>query len=278
MWILLPILCTLVAARKDLFQQDGVFVQRIDEVRRVAAVWQLIIVATPPVRPPIEDWVTKIRSAMHSPKSTKWWRELEVEHWDHRLHDLLQRVQNEEAAIPYPIRVRRSPFDFVGAGASWLFGLATNEQLVLVQRAVRHGEMRTDALAHNQKLMLTMLNHTRDIQIKIGDSMKKVNQFIERTRLLGRQADFERDTLQRAVQVEVAVDEITSAVIAYERQRDNMNSLRAQISAGVVTRQLLNPLHLQGAMGAAKREGFATLPIKWYYANAAVNKIREDPV
>ena len=276
MWILMAILCTLVTARKDLFHQDGVFVQRMDEVRRVAAVWQLIIVAAPPVRPPIEEWVGQIRAAIHSRKGIKWWKELSVEHWEHRMHNLLQRVQKEEMTVQYPTRIKRSPFDFVGAGASWLFGLATNDQLVMVQRAVRHGEMRTNAIAHNQKLMLTMLNHTRDIQIHIGENLKKIKIFIERTRILARQADYQRETLQRAIQIGVAVDEITSAVIAYERQKDNMNSLRAQISAGVVTRQLLNTLHLQGAMGAAKREGFTTLPMKWYYANAVVNHIRED--
>lgn len=265
-----------VGATSDLFQEDGVFVRRRDEVRRVSAVWQLVVVATPPTRPAVRGWTEGIRKAMHHPNETGWWRELEIDHWEHRMVELNNRVEQRNNAMRAPSRIRRSPFDFIGAGASWLFGLTTRDQLTEVARAVSRGDLRTEALTHNQELMLTMLNHTRDVQISIADNLNKVNSFAQEAAKLATRLNFQMQTLERAIKIGIAVDEVAAAVALFERACDNFDNLRAQVGAGILTEQLLNRRHMHSALNAAKAAGFGTLPIRWYYANALVNEIRED--
>lgn len=262
--------CLQVSA--DLFHDDGVLVDRRGEVRRLSAIWQLVVVIAPPTRPPVEGWAFRLRQAMAKVNDTRWYSELE--HWEHRLVALIHKMGAPVGQRRASTRHRRAPFDFVGNGASWLFGVATREQLTEVATAVRHGTLRTDALAHNQDLMLTMLNRTRITQIQEAHRIYKVS--VSAWKALEGVQDLRQDAQNRnhVVKIEIAMEELTAAVLAYLHDRAHFQHLQSQVDAGGLTGELLDRPHLRSALAAAKGAGHLTLAVSWYYRYARIYPVQ----
>lgn len=269
----LMVLCgwMMEATSADLFREDGVLVNRQGEARRVSAVWQLVVLITPPNRPPLGHWIDQIRRGMSKVNRTRWWNE--IEQWEHRL-DLVERqiaVRTESA--DRPTRTRRSPFDFLGDGASWLFGVATKEQLEEVAAVVRLSTLRTDALMHNAEHLLTIMNTTRRVQIAMARRLHRTGVFALKALHGIEKLQLQAKDLEHVVQISTAVEEVADVSSSYVQAQAQYNQLQTQIDKGVLTEQLLDHAQLKHVLSVARAAGRRTLNAHWYYRNAVVHPV-----
>lgn len=255
----------------DLFREDGVLVTRQGEARRISAVWQLVVLITPPNRPPLGHWIDQIRRGASRVNRTRWWNEME--HWEHRLNLVEQQMAVTTGSADRPTRTKRSPFDFLGAGASWLFGVATKEQLEEVAAAVRLSTLRTDALVHNAEHLLTIMNTTRRVQIATARRLHQTGVFALKALRGIEKLQLQTEDLERVVQISTAVEEVADVSSAYVQARAQYHRIQTQIDEGVLTEQLLDHAQLKHVLAVARAAGRMTLNSHWYYRNALVHPV-----
>ena len=259
------------AGTTDLFKEDGVLVSSQGEARTVAAMWQLVVLITPPIRPPVETWIANIEATMDQLTLSKWGTD--ATHWKKKLELLSIRLRQEPVvAAPHEAhsRTRRSPFDFIGAGASWLFGVVTKDQLRAVQDTLNRNNLQTQALKHNQREMLSMMNKTREIQRKMAGHIRLVEGLMEEAAEEAGRVAKNLEDLALLGKIRIAVEEIESIVLAYENQKAQHHREEMQLERGRLTEDLITEARLITILERARVAGYESLPVHWYYKNAEV--------
>lgn len=261
------------AGSTDLFKGDGVLVTSQGEARTVSAVWQLVVLITPPTRPPIESWISDIQDCVDKLTASEWFDN--INHWDRKLEIISARLEQDpvETQQVSLSRRRRGLFNFVGAGASWLFGTVTQEQLDTVQEALTANSLGTQALKHNQEQMLSVMNKTRTMQVKLAEHMVVVERL---TKIAIEEAEEMESTMSDVLllgKIRIAVEEIESVVMTFVDQKAQHHRAVMQLERGMLTEDLINKKTLATVLTKARIAGFEPLSVHWYYQYTEVRPV-----
>jgi len=272
--------CFYVVVDGDLLGEDGVRVTNEGDLRVMSAVWQLITIMDPPLEPPMLPWLHFLRNTLSNSNFTG--QLMEKVHWYHRLSKLEHQMRQDSPVVnkigdsrPYGLkRHRRGLLNVVGSGLSWLFGLATGDQLEEMKLAMSKNSKDGDILYHNEKEMLSIMNDTRKIQRHMTQSIAHYRSVVaaEIRRLKIEIVGVEQWERTRSALMH-GFEEIDKAMDCYEKALAGYNQRLMQVERGFLTEDLLPKERLRELLGRLRSNGFATLPEHWYYSYATVHPI-----
>ena len=265
--------CFSIGSSTDLFTRDGVLVRSQGEVRTVSAVWQLVVLITPPRRPPVEAWFSQVRDHVGTLNRNRWFDN--VHHWNLKLDVLQAKMEQEPVEIHQVVaeRPKRGLFDAVGVTASWLFGTVSHAQLNKVQLAITSNSLRTRALKHNQEHMLSIMNSTRNIQIKLAEHVSVMERMLALAADEAEDMEATSNEVLLALRVRLAVEELDSVIGDYLAKKATHHRMEMQLERGLLTEKLLEPAQLVLVLEAARTAGFRGLGLHWYYQHARVEPV-----
>ena len=186
---LFPMLLCVTRCRGSLLQEDGVMVVEDGQARMVSGVWTVVVVLQSPRQPNISalQRQTLAYEAMLGDHVT----EVDTAIWRTRLlnvENLLQmgraRVGEEEKETRAPgllSRVRRGVIDLVGNAAKFMFGLATQQDILRVMEVVRKLRGETGRLLSSDDSMISVINATR---LYVRENREDVKLLEEQTKKL----------------------------------------------------------------------------------------------
>ena len=275
------ILCLLHKAdTSDLFKEDGVLVNSQGEARTVSAVWQLVVLATPPARPPVDAWIASIHDCVDKLTASRWFDN--VNHWDRKLEIIQARV-NQEPEVTQSVslsRRKRGLLNIVGSAASWLFGTVSQEQLDSVRDTLATNSLRSKALQHNQDQMLTVMNKTRHFQIRLAQHITVVERLVRAAQMEAEEMDETLSDVLLLVKIRIAVEEVESVVRTFTEQKAQHHRDMMQLERGMLTEDLLPRGVLSAVLSRVRAAGWEPLPMHWYYQFTRVLPVwgREETV
>ena len=277
--------------RADLLSEDGVLVEEMGEVRTVAGQWTILIVIHPLARPETERWIQTLEAGIS--KAGAHLTASDRELWLHRMaalqparevpmDDVPENAHHDPMASPtdHGRRVRRGLFDFVGKLSQTLFGTATQEDLLVLQEAVKQTQAGMAVLHHNAKEMLSVLNQTRRYVRENRMDLRTVQRETIKLAALAtatarRTATLEvhlgRLRIQR--QVDLALQQMEMAIWDYHLQEHVFHRQKTQMEWGWLTEDILPPASLRSILRQLHSRGYHTVPLEWYYENIRVSPL-----
>lgn len=274
-WTLVVLSGLIQSGEAGLFEEDGVLVTKHGEVRSIAAVWQLVVITSPPVPPPVASWIDNMTIAVKALKyNTRGKFSHEIGYWDQTLTrmwlELGQITVNQNPGIRRP---RRAPFEFIGSASSWLFGTVTEDQLDLVKQVVTDNSAIVGALKHNQKQMLSILNSTRHNQQKLARRVALATENARSALEATKDLDNAIDSLDLKQEITIAFAGMTGVLRDYESQVAKFHRQEMQLERGYLTEELLEKSKLLNVLEEARLAGFHTLSVRWYYSHTKVHPV-----
>jgi len=253
-----------------LFRNDGVLVRKGGEARSITATWQLVVLITPPVMPRVDRWIVDIERCLDKADPPSW--SGKMENWRGRMEAVkIQLAIGRRPDTKGAARRRRSPFDFIGAASSWLFGTVTQNQLDHVDVAIKQGQLRSTAMEHNQKAMLSMMNQTRHIEKELAHRIQQVETNVrDALGLMKRSVDAALYRMRLEERMSRVIGTLEAAMTAHRTNVARYHRMEIQLESGELTEDLLNRDRLRSVLIAAGEAGFEALPMRWYYSHATV--------
>lgn len=265
--------CTLSVSGTDLFKEDGVLVRDQGEVRTVSAVWQLVVLITPPIRPPVEKWFSQVREHVDKLTASRWYDN--IHHWSMKLDVLHARLEQDPVEVLQVVaqRPRRGLVNAVGVAASWLFGTVSQAQLNQVQDALSSNSLQTQALKHNQEHMLSIMNRTRNIQLQLAQHFSVVERMLSLAREEAGEMKSTSNDVLLLLKIRLTVEELESVVDDYVSKRAVYHRMEMQLERGHLTETLLEKAQLVAVLEEAQNIGFRGLDLHWYYQHSKVEAV-----
>ena len=166
-----------------------------------------------------------------------------------------------------PVRDRRGVLDFVGTGLNWAFGTATQAQVNALQNAVDKARTSQQAIVHNVKEMITVINQTQregiDTRRKLLTMSESFNRFVQSEN--DRWHRFDHNT--KWLMMEEYVNTLLWLDTAVWKGINRIQALHGFLRAGDLTEELCPMSLLRKISRLAADHGFRPLPTSWYYEN-----------
>lgn len=273
--VLMLILGTkILCCSSSLFEEDGVLVRKQSDARIISAIWQLVVLITPPTQPPVERWIEQLEETIRKTELSKASATRHI--WEKRLETIKLHL-HEEPKRDGGGRVKRGAFNFIGTGASYLFGLVTGDQMEQVAKVVEGNSLRATTLQHNQNEMLSLMNDTRTIQKQLARRIHLVSKLTKDAliTLAGTQAKGIK-LVRLDIQITAAIAELEATIRAYKESKSTFHRIEMQVDRRELTEDLLSKDKLVEVLTAVRKAGFMPLPVHWYYSYAAVSPIYDS--
>ena len=185
-------------------------------------------------------------------------------------------VLGAHPALTYHVpndRDRRGVLDFVGTGLNWAFGTATQAQVDTLQGAVDAAAASQQAIVHNVKELITVVNQAQregiDTHRKLAILSTSYDHFIQHENT--RWARFDHNT--RLLMVEEYIHSLLWLDAAVWKRITRIQALHGSLRAGELTGELCPESLVREISRLAATHGLRSLPANWYYENVAVEPL-----
>ena len=182
-------------------------------------------------------------------------------------------VINARPALTYnvsPNRDRRGILDFVGTGLNWAFGTATQAQVDALQEAVDVAGAREEAIVHNVRELITVVNQTQqegiDTRQRLLVLSTSYDRFVQAEN--NRWKRFDHNT--RLLILEEYINTLLWLDATIWRSLDRIQTLHGSLRAGDLTEELCPVSLLREISRLAATHGLKSLNANWYYENVQV--------
>ena len=179
-------------------------------------------------------------------------------------------VLNFDVSSP---RHRRGVLDFIGTGLNWAFGTATQAQVDKLQGAIDVARSSQQAIVHNVREMITVINQTQregiDTRRKLVTLSTSYDRFVRSEN--DRWHRFDSNT--RLLITEEYVNTLLWLDTAVWKGINRIQALHGFLRAGDLTEELCPLSLLQKISRLAADHGLRPLPTSWYYENVRANPL-----
>lgn len=174
---------------------------------------------------------------------------------------------------PKDIRGRRSVLPIIGEGLNWIFGTATEDQVLALQSQVDIAKSSQDAIVHNVEQLITIVDQSkqerREMQKNLDSLAGAHNAFVRKVQARWMD-DFTRD---QVASVDRLVNTLGILDQGLYRESAAIDRLHAIIRGGRVTEEVCPPRLVSIITKRARTLGLEPLPLEWYYENVFIRPI-----
>ena len=276
----------LCAQTSPIFDNDGVYVQDIGEVRRVGAAWSLVVILQQPqtmVTTKLNDQMT---AALHM--AAKKLGEKGVRHMRHQWKALMEDLTKEATGNNVPTtddaalnrrRLKRGLFNIIGRWVRPLFNIPDFTDIEALRKLIFSNSNSHVQLRHHLDEMITMINNTRDLVRDNADHIELVN---NQTNSVLKALTTNAETDHKSITALQVYRTLNDALMQAERiVTDHIHELRyyfkqkMDIERGWLTEMILQRKQLASILYQMENKGFSALPMNWYYQYISIDPIWE---
>ena len=310
----LPVMMILLwvsAALADLFTNDGILVEHVDNVKTIIGYWDVLVVLHEPIRPDITDWRNTLfeiidnntTDSISLDEKMLWEAKINRLHWSRQLqlsnNELLEEPELLPPTTPAPRptqrrqnrwkqnrwnhtrrRQRRGLINIVGKLSQALFGTATDSEVQDIKRVLKEMSATDDSLYHNQEKMMSVFNQSRHF---IEQNTRGIQTLFQEMGTL-KQLSLYNANLTKALahdirdlalmrHIDNSINEMEEVYADFGLKWQLWHKQRVQLETGHLTEDILPPTQLQEILHRLQTMNFGCLPATWYYINLGITQI-----
>ena len=253
---------------------DGILVNKKEDVRTLALQYEVIITIQPPTWPP--DVLTAIQQLRGRVVDVMTIHTLNIEdrtNWLSRLDMMLHKVsKNLTMNIVYN-RHKRSLFGVIGKLSKSLFGTATEGDVQRIATVLQQNSNAQNKVIHQVNELLTIVNHSNaEIQVNrdrlnlltniTRKTIQHIQDIVSETNKLANKLKSMRVNMM----FEEAISQFEHCVSTIEEQHNLYHRQKIQLEAERFTHELLGRAELNNILRQHHGGNIAVIqPLNWYY-------------
>ena len=194
--------------------------------------------------------------------------------WQERISQL--DVIFHKNVQPYPKRIRRGIFNFIGDISNKLLETATEKQVSKLQLPMRVLQHQDKRVTHAYDELLIVVNQTHGFAANNREYIQQIEkystQLTHTLNTISGQANMINHLLER-----IKIREFLALHFQLIRQTDHFQEQRRVLETGWLTETILPPTELCHLLRAAHNAGYQSVSVSWCYKQVSISALWEDP-
>ena len=295
----------------DLFTNDGILVEHVDNAKTIIGYWDVLVVLHEPIRPDITEWRNTLLEIIDNNTTDSisldekmlWEAKINRLHWSRQLQLSNNDLPEEPVLIPTTTsaprptpgrqgrwkqnrwnhsrrRQRRGLLNLIGKLSQTLFGTATDSEVQDIKRVLKEMSVTDESLYHNQEKMMSVFNQSRHFieQNTLGiqslfQEMGTLKQLSLYNANITKTLAHDIRDLALMRHIDNSINEMEEVYADFGLKWQLWHRQRIQLEGDQLTEDVLPPSQLQGILHKIQEMNFGCLPVTWYYMNLGIHQI-----